>query len=115
MCRSNTNMLYPRLRSHRCQLTIIVRPFFLTAARGYSPVPDKCFLRARLVGTIRREWLDFLIRLDEKHLRKVLQAWVTSISIETALTRASAQVFWTGQQAFRHHEVRVTAFRAVIE
>ena len=30
----------------------------------------------RLVGTIRRECLDFLIPLNERHLRKILKEWV---------------------------------------
>jgi hypothetical protein len=29
------------------------------------------------MGTIRREWLDFLIPLNEKHLRRELREWVT--------------------------------------
>jgi putative transposase len=31
----------------------------------------------RLVGTMRRECLDFMIPLGEKHLRRILAAWVT--------------------------------------
>jgi putative transposase len=31
----------------------------------------------RLVGSIRRECLDFVIPLDEKHLRRILAEWVT--------------------------------------
>jgi len=31
----------------------------------------------RLVGTIRRECLDFIIPLGEKHLRRILAEWVT--------------------------------------
>jgi putative transposase len=31
----------------------------------------------RLIGTIRRECLDFLIPLGEKHLRRILREWVT--------------------------------------
>jgi putative transposase len=31
----------------------------------------------RLVGTIRRECLDFMIPLGEKHLRRILSEWVT--------------------------------------
>lgn len=31
----------------------------------------------RLIGTVRRECLDFLIPLNERHLRGVLQEWVT--------------------------------------
>jgi transposase InsO family protein len=31
----------------------------------------------RLIGTIRRECLDWLILVNERHLRSVLQQWVT--------------------------------------
>src|SRR5712691_5093769 len=31
----------------------------------------------RLVGTMRRECLDFMIPLGEKHLRRILAEWVT--------------------------------------
>jgi transposase InsO family protein len=31
----------------------------------------------RLIGTIRRECLDFLIPLGERHLRRILKEWVT--------------------------------------
>jgi len=31
----------------------------------------------RLIGTMRRECLDFMISLSEKHLRKILREWVT--------------------------------------
>ena len=31
----------------------------------------------RLVGSVRRECLDFMIPLDEKHLRRILSEWVT--------------------------------------
>jgi len=30
----------------------------------------------RLIGTIRREYLDFLIPLNERHLRRSLREWV---------------------------------------
>jgi putative transposase len=31
----------------------------------------------RLIGTIRRECLDFMIPLNERHLRRILREWVT--------------------------------------
>ena len=31
----------------------------------------------RLIGTVRRECLDFLIPLNERHLRSFLKEWVT--------------------------------------
>jgi len=31
----------------------------------------------RLIGTVRREGLDFMIPLNERHLRRSLQCWIT--------------------------------------
>ncbi|HZL68384.1 MAG TPA: integrase core domain-containing protein [Candidatus Limnocylindrales bacterium] len=31
----------------------------------------------RLIGTVRRECLDFMIPLNERHLRRSLQCWIT--------------------------------------
>jgi putative transposase len=39
--------------------------------------PQANAVRERLVGTIRRECLDFLIPLSERHLRRILLEWVT--------------------------------------
>ncbi len=38
--------------------------------------PQANALCERLVGTIRRERLDFLIPLNERHLRRILKEWV---------------------------------------
>ena len=35
----------------------------------------------RLVGSVRRECLDFMIPLGEKHLRRILAEWVTHYNI----------------------------------
>lgn len=43
-----------------------------TAARA----PQANAYCERLIGTIRRECLDFMIPLSEKHLRMILRAWV---------------------------------------
>jgi hypothetical protein len=31
----------------------------------------------RLIGTVRRECVDFMIPLNERHLRRSLQCWIT--------------------------------------
>ena len=40
-------------------------------------VPQANAFCERLIGTIRRECLDFVIALSERHLRTVLREWVT--------------------------------------
>lgn len=48
-------------------LRILKTPYRAPQANAYCE---------RLVGTIRRECLDFLIPLNEKHLRRTLKLWV---------------------------------------
>jgi putative transposase len=48
-------------------LSILKTPFCASQANAFCE---------RLVGTIRRECLDFLIPLNERHLRRILKEWV---------------------------------------
>jgi putative transposase len=48
----------------------------LTALRTPVRSPQANAFCERLVGTIRRECLDFVIPLNERHLRKILREWV---------------------------------------
>jgi len=49
----------------------------LQALRTPARAPQANAYCERLVGTIRRECLDFMIALSEKHLRRILREWVT--------------------------------------
>jgi putative transposase len=48
----------------------------LTVLRTPARAPQANAFCERLVGTIRRECLDYMIPLDERHLREVLAQWV---------------------------------------
>ena len=48
-------------------LSILKTPFRAPQANAFCE---------RLVGTIRRDCLDFLIPLNERHLRRILKEWV---------------------------------------
>ena len=49
--------------------------FLLTYLFGFPALANAhC---ERLVGSIRRECLDFMIPLSEKHLRRIVAEWVT--------------------------------------
>ena len=48
-------------------LSILITPFRALQANAYYE---------RLVGSVRRECLDFLIPLNERHLRRILKEWV---------------------------------------
>jgi putative transposase len=54
-----------------------LRAFGLKVLRTPARAPQANAYCERLVGTVRRECLDFIIPLGEKHLRKVLREWVT--------------------------------------
>src|SRR5262245_49486133 len=49
----------------------------LTVLRTPVQAPQATAFCERLVGTIRRECLDFLIPLTEGHLRQIMSRWVT--------------------------------------
>ena len=49
----------------------------LTVLRMPVQAPQANAFCERLVGTIRRECLDFLIPLTERHLRQIMSRWVT--------------------------------------
>jgi len=53
-----------------------------------------CYPGERLVGTMRPECLDFLIPVNERHLRRLLRDWV-AITIQDGHTQASGRGFPT--------------------
>ncbi len=57
---------------------IVVKPRALITAPVRSPQANS--LCERLIGTLRRECLDWMIPLTEGHLRKILASWVAHYS-----------------------------------
>jgi putative transposase len=54
-----------------------VKSFGLKVLRTPVQAPKANVFCERLIGTVRRECLDYVIPLSEKHLRKTLREWVT--------------------------------------
>jgi transposase InsO family protein len=54
-----------------------LRSFGLKVLRTPVQAPKANAFCERLIGTVRRECLDYVILLSEKHLRKTLREWVT--------------------------------------
>jgi putative transposase len=52
----------------------------LTVLRTPVRSPQANAFCERLIGTIRRECLDFVIPLNERHVRRVLAEWGTTIA-----------------------------------
>jgi putative transposase len=65
-------------------------------------VPQANAFCERLIGTVRRECLDHLIPLNERHLRKILSAWVPH-DTHGRPTRASVLGF-PSRQRWRWHD-----------
>ena len=59
----------PQWRLSSSEFDSAVTAMGLTILKTPSRVSQANAFRERLVGTVRREVLDFLIRLNEKHLR----------------------------------------------
>jgi transposase InsO family protein len=55
----------------------LIRSFGLRVLRTPAHAPKANTFCERLVGTARRECLDFMILLNEGHLRMTLRSWVT--------------------------------------
>jgi len=54
-----------------------LKSFGLKVLRTPVQAPKANAFCERLIGTVRRECLDYVIPLNEKHLRKTLREWVT--------------------------------------
>jgi putative transposase len=62
-----------------------LKAFGLKLLRTPVQVPKANAYCERLMGTIRRECLDYMIPLSEKHLRTILREWVAHQSRTTTL------------------------------
>src|SRR5690348_3703727 len=58
-------------------LDLTLNHFGVRVLRTPVQAPTANAFCERLIGTVRRECLDFLIPLNEKHLRGILREWVT--------------------------------------
>ena len=59
------------------ELDVALKSMGLSILKTPFRAPQANTFCERLVGSIRRECLDFLIPIHEKHLRRLLQEWVT--------------------------------------
>ena len=84
-------------------LSILKTPFRTPQANAFCE---------RLVGSIRRECLDFLIPLNERHLRGILKEWVAHYNKGVRIP-AWGQTYLNHQKAFRCWKFQVTEFRVV--
>lgn len=69
-------LIHDRDAIFSCSLDQELRAFGLRVLRTPVQAPKTNAYCERLVGTLRRECLDFLIPLSESHLRMILKEWV---------------------------------------
>jgi transposase InsO family protein len=70
-------VLHDRDRIYSCELDSALKAMDLKILKTPFQAPQANAFCERLIGTVRRECLDFLIPLNERHLRSLLKAWVT--------------------------------------
>jgi transposase InsO family protein len=70
-------LIHDRDSIHAAAVDSAVAAMGLTVLKTPARCPQANAYCERLIGTIRRECLDWLIVLNERHLRSILTAWVT--------------------------------------
>jgi putative transposase len=69
-------LIHDRDSIYSSELDSALKAMGLSILKTPFRAPQANALCERLVGTIRRECLDFLIPIHERHLRRILQEWV---------------------------------------
>lgn len=69
-------VLHDRDRIYSSELDSALKAMDLKILKTPFQAPQANAFCERLVGTVRRECLDFLIPLNERHLRRILKEWV---------------------------------------
>ena len=70
-------LIYDRDAIFSAEVDQQLKAFGLRVLHTPARAPKANAYCERLVGSVRRECLDFMIPLDEKHLRRILSEWVT--------------------------------------
>jgi len=69
-------LIHDRDNIYSCELDSALKSMGLSILKTPFHAPQANAFCERLVGSIRRECLDFLIPLNERHLRRILKEWV---------------------------------------
>ena len=80
-----------------------VAAFGVRALKTPVRTPQANAVCERLIGTIRRECLDFMIPLNERHLRAILREWV----FQGAHTLAWGQGFRIGERCLLGENIAI--------
>jgi hypothetical protein len=69
-------VIHDRDSIYSCDLDSSLKPLGLTVLRTPFKSPQANAFCDRLIGSVRRECLDFMIPIHEQRIRKILKAWV---------------------------------------
>jgi hypothetical protein len=69
-------LIHDRHATFSAELDIAVNTLGLQVLKTPVRTPQANAFCERLIGTIRRECLDFMIPLNDRHLRRILREWV---------------------------------------
>jgi putative transposase len=69
-------LIHDRHATFSTELDNAVESFGITPIRTPVRAPQANAFCERLIGTVRRECLDYVIPIDERHLRSILRDWV---------------------------------------
>jgi hypothetical protein len=69
-------VIHDRDRIYSGDLDASLKSLGLTVLRTPYKSPEASAVGERLIGSARRECLDYMIPLNEKHLRQILKSWV---------------------------------------
>jgi putative transposase len=87
-----------------------IKDLGMTVLKSPQQSPKANAICERVIGTIRREYLDWLIPLSESHLRSMLKVWVTHyngarphMALGTGAPDPPAGVVLPANERSRHH------------
>ena len=69
-------LIHDRHATFSSELDVAIAALGLEAVKTPIRVPQANAFCERLLGTMRRECLDFMIPLNERHLRRIIREWV---------------------------------------
>ena len=69
-------LIHDRHATFSTELDQAVENFGITPVKTPVRAPQANGFCERLIGTVRRECLDYMIPIDERHLRRILREWV---------------------------------------
>jgi putative transposase len=84
-----------------------IRALGLAVLRSPLSSPKANAICERVIGTIRRECLDWMIPLSEAHLRSILREWVAHYNGRTSAQRTGSRCTWPSRRICTRPEARI--------